>query len=81
MASSPTLTTPLEWNRDHNPIMSPEDSAARWFEKKTIYKSLVMRDTEQHIFGSFLGDAKNEQKATLGWLRLFFFHFTHNFWV
>lgn len=48
LASSPNLTTPVEWNTDHSPIMSPEDNDARWFENKTIYKSLVIRDTKGH---------------------------------
>ncbi len=37
-----------EWERHQEPILSPEDQKARWFENKTIYKSLVIMDEEKH---------------------------------
>lgn len=48
LASSRTLTKVQSWNTNNKPILSPEDSDARWFENKTIYKSLVIKDTLAH---------------------------------
>ncbi len=48
LAKSPILTKPAEWITSEDPILSPMDEAARWFEEKTIYKSLVIRDRELH---------------------------------
>ncbi|MCK3686038.1 hypothetical protein [Maribellus sp. YY47] len=45
IASSDTLTKACEWETNSSPVLSPEDEDARWFENKTIYKSLVIRDT------------------------------------
>lgn len=48
LASSPTLTEVRYWNTAHEPLLSPEDGDARWFEDKTIYKSYVIRDRDLH---------------------------------
>ncbi|MBX2872393.1 MAG: hypothetical protein KTR30_09845, partial [Saprospiraceae bacterium] len=48
LANSPSLTVAKEWRTSPNPILSPADGGARWFENKTIYKSLVIRDHEKH---------------------------------
>ncbi|MEM7380974.1 MAG: glycosylase, partial [Bacteroidota bacterium] len=48
LASSALLTDAQLWNRAQKPILSPDDKNARWFENKTIYKSLVIRDTLMH---------------------------------
>ena len=48
LANSPALTEVEEWTTSKDPILSPADEAARWFEEKTIYKSLVIRDREMH---------------------------------
>lgn len=48
LANSPTLTEVREWNTTNQPLLSPEDKDARWFENKTIYKSYVIRDKEKH---------------------------------
>ncbi|MBN7802904.1 glycosylase [Algoriphagus aestuariicola] len=48
LASSPSLTEVRHWNTAHEPLLSPEDGDARWFENKTIYKSYVIRDRDLH---------------------------------
>lgn len=45
MACSDTLTEPIEWKREPEPVLKADDPDARWFENKTIYKSIVIRDT------------------------------------
>ncbi len=47
LATSAEITTANEWSRNEKPLFSPEDPDVRWFENKTIYKSLVIRDTEE----------------------------------
>ena len=54
LANSPTLTDIQEWNRVSAPLLSPEDIDVRWFENKTIYKSLVIRDEERHTGYPFI---------------------------
>lgn len=44
MANSPTLTEVQEWERVRQPVLLPKDKDSRWFEKKTIYKSLIIHD-------------------------------------
>ena len=44
LASSATLSDVHEWDTYSKPILSPHDEDIRWFENKTIYKSLVIRD-------------------------------------
>ncbi len=46
-AYSENLTAATEWSRNEMPLFSPEDADVRWFENKTIYKSLVIRDLEE----------------------------------
>lgn len=48
LANTTTLTEAQEWNTVDDPILSPEDESARWFENETIYKSLVIRDSREH---------------------------------
>lgn len=48
LANSNSLTEIQEWNTTNQPLLSPEDSDARWFENKTIYKSYVIRDEKNH---------------------------------
>jgi predicted GH43/DUF377 family glycosyl hydrolase len=54
MATSTALTTVNEWKTDSIPRLSPKDTNARWFEDKTIYKSLVIRDTQKHTGHPFV---------------------------
>lgn len=54
LANSKTLTTAKEWNTTNAPLLSPEDKDVRWFENKTIYKSLVIRDSLQHTGHPFV---------------------------
>lgn len=53
---------------EQNPILSPCDASARWFEKKTLYKSCVIRDPERRTGSSFLMyyNAKNEGVERIG---------------
>ena len=54
LANSTTLTEADEWNTNNSPILSPEDEDVRWFENKTIYKSLVIRDSSKHTGHPFV---------------------------
>ncbi|GAA0879321.1 hypothetical protein GCM10009119_22890 [Algoriphagus jejuensis] len=47
LASAAELTATGDWDVAHQPLLSPEDGDVRWFEDKTIYKSHVIRDSEQ----------------------------------
>jgi predicted GH43/DUF377 family glycosyl hydrolase len=44
MAFSPTLAEAKEWERMPQTLLNPHDKASRWFENKTIYKSLIIHD-------------------------------------
>jgi len=54
LANTTTLTKVHEWNTKNTPLLSPEDKDVRSFENKTIYKSLVFRDTEKHTGYPFI---------------------------
>lgn len=54
LANTTKLTAPELWNTNHAPILSPDDKDARWFENKTIFKSLVIRDKEKHTGHDFV---------------------------
>lgn len=47
IASARTLTQPVAVDRLPNPVLSAVDPDARWYDNKTIYKSLVIRDKAQ----------------------------------
>ncbi|RAK03086.1 hypothetical protein LX87_01208 [Larkinella arboricola] len=47
MASTQDLTQPKEVSRLPQPVLSAVDKDARWYDNKTIYKSLVIRDKEK----------------------------------
>ena len=47
MSSNAIVTKPMEWQTQAKPILLPSDSDASWFDNKTIYKSLVIRDREK----------------------------------
>lgn len=48
LAYSSELTAVQSWNTKKAPILSPDEKTARWFENKTIYKSLIIKDTLGH---------------------------------
>lgn len=48
LASSFSLYEDAVWETKDAPILSPEDEEVRWFENRTIYKSLVIRDKRKH---------------------------------
>ncbi|WP_299533053.1 glycosylase [Ulvibacterium sp.] len=48
LANSTSLTEAKQWHTGNTPLLSPDDEDARWFENKTIYKSLVIRDRKKH---------------------------------
>jgi len=54
LAHTTTLTEANEWNRINAPLLSPEDDDVRWFDSKTIYKSLVVRDNDKLTGHSFV---------------------------
>lgn len=54
LANSNRLTEAGEWHTFRQPVLSPKDDDARWFEDKTIYKSLVIHDREQHTGHPFV---------------------------
>ena len=71
LANSTTLTEADEWNTNNSPILSPEDEDVRWFENKTIYKSLVIRDSSKHTGHPFVmyynakGDTTNSESIAM----------------
>lgn len=48
LANTTALTKAQPWNTTNQPILSPGDVSTRWFENKTIYKSLVIKDSLGH---------------------------------
>lgn len=44
MAYTPTLDEAIEWARLPEPVLTPNDRNARWFDNKTIFKSSVIYD-------------------------------------
>jgi len=54
IAYSDKLIGDDEWNRINNPVLYPKDENVRWFENKTIYKSLIIHDTFKHTGYSFV---------------------------
>ncbi len=48
LAYSKFSSTIDDWQTETHPILSPEDDDARWYDNKTIYKSLVIEDKENH---------------------------------
>ena len=71
LANSTNLTEADEWNTNNSPILSPEDEDVRWFENKTIYKSLVIRDSSKHTGHPFVmyynakGDTTNYESIAM----------------
>lgn len=71
LANSTTLTVADEWNTNNTPLLSPEDEDVRWFENKTIYKSLVIRDSSKHTGYPFImyynakGDTANYESIAM----------------
>lgn len=54
MAHQTAPNKAMEWERLAEPVLLPEDDNARWFETDKIYKSSVIRDTENHTDYPFL---------------------------
>jgi hypothetical protein len=44
MANYYEIETAKEWNTLEKPVLLPKDADSRWFENKTIYKSLIIQD-------------------------------------
>lgn len=71
LAKSTTITEAEEWNTNNSPLLSPEDEDARWFDDKTIYKSLVIRDRNKHTGHPFVmyynakGDTANYESIAM----------------
>jgi predicted GH43/DUF377 family glycosyl hydrolase len=68
LAWTETPDKPTPWTRNpENPIMRPSDESSRPFEKKTLYKSTIVRDdaeTLQHPFVMFY-NAKQDGKQAI----------------
>lgn len=47
LANSDTAVEPVEWQRFEEPVLSPDDEDARWWDSNVIYKSTVMRDEKR----------------------------------
>lgn len=54
LAYTPDLSKAQEWTRLEQPVLKPTDLDVRWFETKTIYKSMVIHDTANHTGHPFL---------------------------
>lgn len=55
MAWSKSPTEASEWTRHaQNPVLGPQDSDAREFERKTLYKSTIIHDREQRLGAPFV---------------------------
>ncbi len=71
LANTPTVSKADEWNRNNTPLLSPEDEDVRWYDNKTIYKSLVIRDLEKHtgypfvMFYNAKGDTANYESIAM----------------
>ena len=47
LSYSPSLTEVKEWERIQVPILLPDNKESRWFENKTIFKSLIIHDVNK----------------------------------
>jgi predicted GH43/DUF377 family glycosyl hydrolase len=47
LATSSTISEAKEWERLDHPVLLPNDEGSRWFENKTIYKSLIIKDEKK----------------------------------
>jgi len=65
LATSNTVTDPINWTLQNKPVLNPKDKDSRWFETKTIYKSLIIEDKKKHtghpfvMFYNAKGDTAN----------------------
>ncbi|MFC5410350.1 glycosylase [Larkinella bovis] len=68
MASAKDLSQPVEVARLPQPVLSAVDPDARWYDNKTIYKSLVIRDQAKKTGYPFVMyyNAKGEQPDAKG---------------
>ena len=54
LANSQTISEPENWQSESRPILNPKDPDCRWFESKTIYKSLIIYDKQKHTGHPFV---------------------------
>jgi predicted GH43/DUF377 family glycosyl hydrolase len=54
MAYTDSILNTDQWVRLREPVLYPGDQDARWFENSVIYKSSIIRDTENHTGHSFV---------------------------
>jgi predicted GH43/DUF377 family glycosyl hydrolase len=47
LASNENVNHAQKWLCENKPILNPKDPTTRWFETKTIYKSLIIRDKDK----------------------------------
>lgn len=54
VASSESLMTAHPWERHASPVLSKDDADVRDFERKTLYKSFVLRDAARTLGAEFI---------------------------
>ena len=54
LSNCQTITETGNWNLEILPILSPKDPDSRWFDSKTIYKSLIISDNQKHTGHPFI---------------------------
>lgn len=55
MAWTDSPDRPVPWERyEHNPVLAPSDPDARPFEKRTLYKSTIIRDPQASLGAPFV---------------------------
>ncbi|MDH5604390.1 MAG: glycosylase [Cyclobacteriaceae bacterium] len=71
MADTGDISDFSGWERAQNPVLLPTDRDARWYDNKTIYKSLIIRDKENHAGHPFVmyynakGDTANYESIAM----------------
>lgn len=71
LAYTTELTEANEWNRNSAPLLSPMDEDVRWYDDRTIFKSLAIRDTQKHtghpfvMFYNAKGDTANYESIAM----------------
>ncbi|MCC5930969.1 MAG: glycosylase [Cyclobacteriaceae bacterium] len=71
MAFTEDLLSLQEWTRMEIPVLSPDDAEVRWFENKKIFKSSIIRDSEERtgfpflMYYNALGDTADYESIAL----------------
>ena len=54
IADTDSLLTARPWHRQPHPVLTKDDSDAREFERRTLYKSFIMEDREKSLGARFI---------------------------